>query len=168
MPTLSEILKELRKSEGLSQFELAQKTGLSVHAINSYESGRREPNSKAMATLERYFHVSGDYLRGNLDRNSFYKDSSRIQSNLDITYELLLKLKEDMGISSQSKQEAATNYLNSTLQNIIRYILPDTAPELDIVELNNLILKYISLNQNGKNELTKRSEELIELKQYNN
>lgn len=64
MSNLSDKLKELRKSKGLSQMELAKKTNLSVHAINSYESGRREPNSKAMASLENFFHVTGAYLRG--------------------------------------------------------------------------------------------------------
>lgn len=60
-------IKELRKAHGLSQAQLASETGLSVHSINSYESGRREPNSKAMACLEQYFNVSGAYLRGETD-----------------------------------------------------------------------------------------------------
>lgn len=67
MSKLSEILKELRKARGLSQSQLAQETNLSVHSINSYESGRREPNSKAMAALESFFHVTGEYLRGETD-----------------------------------------------------------------------------------------------------
>lgn len=69
MSKLSETLKKLRKAKGLSQMELAKETNLSVHAINSYESGRREPNSKAMATLESYFHVTGEYLRGESSHN---------------------------------------------------------------------------------------------------
>ena len=54
---MADRLKELRKSRGLTQAELADITGLSFHSINSYESGRRTPNSKAMAVLERYFNV---------------------------------------------------------------------------------------------------------------
>lgn len=61
---MADRLKELRKSRGITQAELATLTGLSFHAINSYESGRRTPNSKAMAVLERYFNVTGEYLRG--------------------------------------------------------------------------------------------------------
>lgn len=64
MSNLSEKIKQLRKSKGLSQKQLADVTGLSIHTINSYESGRREPNSRAMAALESYFHVTGEYLRG--------------------------------------------------------------------------------------------------------
>ncbi len=57
-------IRTLRKRLQLTQKQLAEATGLSLPAINSYESGRREPNSKAMAALEHYFNVSGRYLRG--------------------------------------------------------------------------------------------------------
>lgn len=70
---MADRLKELRKSRGLTQSELADITGLSFHAINSYESGRRTPNSKAMAVLERYFNVSGEYLRGETDQRDIMK-----------------------------------------------------------------------------------------------
>ena len=168
MSKLSDTLKELRKSKRLSQAEVAKETNLSVHSINSYESGRREPNSRAMAVLERYFHVSGDYLRGNLDKKTFYENSSHILSDLDLTYELLAKFKEILSISSQPKQIAATEYLNSTLNNIIESILPDNAYEINSTQLNSLVTHYLLLNQNGKNELIKRSEELMQLKQYYN
>lgn len=64
---ISERIKTLRKAQGISQEELGIRTGISKHAINSYESGRREPNSKAMVALEQYFEVSGAYLRGETD-----------------------------------------------------------------------------------------------------
>ncbi len=61
---LSQNIKALRKEKGLTQAQLAKHTGLSMSAIRSYENGLREPNSKAMAALESYFHVTGEYLRG--------------------------------------------------------------------------------------------------------
>lgn len=61
---LSQNIKTLRKERGLTQSQLAKHTGLSMSAIRSYENGLREPNSKAMAALESYFHVTGEYLRG--------------------------------------------------------------------------------------------------------
>lgn len=84
-------IKELRKAHGLSQAQLASKTGLSVHSINSYESGRREPNSKAMACLEQYFNVSGAYLRGETDdRDRPYWEDPDITADLDNIDEQLL------------------------------------------------------------------------------
>lgn len=57
-------LKELRISAGITQKELATSTGIALQSIINYENGRREPNSKAMVALERYFNVTGEYLRG--------------------------------------------------------------------------------------------------------
>lgn len=62
--SIAENLKILRKDAGLTQRELAQKVGLPLRSIINYENGLREPNSKAMAALERYFKVSGEFLRG--------------------------------------------------------------------------------------------------------
>lgn len=56
-------LKELRVSAGITQKELATSTGIALQSIINYENGRREPNSKAMVALERYFNVTGEYLR---------------------------------------------------------------------------------------------------------
>ena len=60
----SQRLKELRAEKGITQKQLASEIGVSYGSIVDYENGRREPNSKAMVALERYFQVSGEYLRG--------------------------------------------------------------------------------------------------------
>ena len=52
--TMATILKNLRLEKKITQRELARITGLSISSIISYENGLREPNSKAMAALERY------------------------------------------------------------------------------------------------------------------
>ena len=64
-------IQELRKDAGLTQEQLAQRIGVSMAAVRNYENGLREPNSKAMAALERFFKVSGEYLRGDIDRETF-------------------------------------------------------------------------------------------------
>ncbi len=63
-------IKNLRLSKGITQKELAEQTGIALQSIINYENGRREPNSKAMAALERYFGVSGEFLRGGVDRDT--------------------------------------------------------------------------------------------------
>lgn len=60
-------LHDLRQSKGLSIKQLADSLGVSSAAIKKYEYGEREPNSKAMAALEKYFGVTGAYLRGEED-----------------------------------------------------------------------------------------------------
>lgn len=64
-------LKELRKAKGITQKQLATATNISYSSINSYESGKREPNSKAMVALESFFQVTGEYLLGDTDNNNY-------------------------------------------------------------------------------------------------
>lgn len=63
-------LYELRAAAGITQKELATKTGIALQSIINYENGRRDPNSKAMVALEQYFEVSGAYLRGETDETA--------------------------------------------------------------------------------------------------
>lgn len=44
-------LKELRKSKGLTQLQLAKDAGLSIGAIRNYEQGLREPTLSAAVAL---------------------------------------------------------------------------------------------------------------------
>lgn len=63
-----DILKSLRKREGLNQLELANSIGVSRSAISMYESGQREPDFETMETIADYFNVSMDYLHGKSDK----------------------------------------------------------------------------------------------------
>ena len=53
-------IKALRSERGITQKQLAAETGIGYGSIVDYENSRREPNSKAMAALEKYFKVSGE------------------------------------------------------------------------------------------------------------
>lgn len=94
MAPLAHNLKQLRKQKGLTQSQLAKKIGISMAAIRSYENGLREPNSKAMAALENYFHVTGAYLRGESTEESTYiwEDSEIMDSVRDTMPTLINKL----------------------------------------------------------------------------
>lgn len=48
---IGERIKELRKSKGVSQKELAQKAGLSIGSIQGYEQGRYNPKLEAIAKI---------------------------------------------------------------------------------------------------------------------
>lgn len=59
-----DILKDLRIKKGLTQKELAEKTGLTDVTIRMIELGKREGNSSTLDRLATFFNVSVDYLRG--------------------------------------------------------------------------------------------------------
>ena len=62
---LNENILELRKKNGLSQEELADKVGVSRQTISKWELGETAPDIKQAKELSRIFKVSLDYLVGN-------------------------------------------------------------------------------------------------------
>ena len=56
--TFAVVLKKLRASAGLSQPQLAGRSGLSVGAVRGYEHGRREASYTALVMLARGLGVS--------------------------------------------------------------------------------------------------------------
>lgn len=69
MATFAERLRQLRKEQGLTQQELADRLGMSRSTIGGYEapSKRREPDFEVVRRLAAFFGVSVDYLLGSSD-----------------------------------------------------------------------------------------------------
>ena len=61
------MLLYLRKRANLTQFELADKTGISRSRINNYENGIREPDFDVLQTFAEFFGVTTDAMLGNTD-----------------------------------------------------------------------------------------------------
>ena len=61
-------LKELRKQNGLTQQQLAERVGVTKSVISFYELKERAPSPDVLTKLSYIFHVSTDYLLG-IDRN---------------------------------------------------------------------------------------------------
>nr|DAL89450.1 MAG TPA: Repressor protein CI [Caudoviricetes sp.] len=57
---IGERIKELRKSKGVSQKELAQKAGLSIGSIQGYEQGRYNPKLEAIVKMADTLEVELD------------------------------------------------------------------------------------------------------------
>lgn len=65
MPILfSEILRNLRKKEQLTQDELANKLKISKSAISMYENGNRTPDFETLEAIADFFNVNLSYLIG--------------------------------------------------------------------------------------------------------
>jgi transcriptional regulator with XRE-family HTH domain len=61
---LGEMLKKLRKDNGLSQQKLAQMMGVTQSTIANYEKNQRHPNLDVLSGIAELFDVSVDYLLG--------------------------------------------------------------------------------------------------------
>lgn len=68
MVNMGEKLKYLRQTKKLTQKQVADRLGLAVSAISSYESGSRYPSYESLIKLACMFHVSTDYLLGITDK----------------------------------------------------------------------------------------------------
>lgn len=163
-----ERLKELRKSKGLSQKQLAEKTGISVHTINSYESGRRDPNTKNLQILQDFFQVSQGFLLGELKSDDFFKDQEVIDLNLDTVLTQISMLKENMKISESYQNRVATLFLLKSLNYINNEMLCRTTNTLDENDINSLFNALILLNDKGLKEAIKRIQELTYITTYTN
>lgn len=56
-------IKQIRKSNNLTQQEFARRLGVSRSGVASYETGEREPISAVISLICREFDVSEDWLR---------------------------------------------------------------------------------------------------------
>lgn len=64
----SECLKSARKDAGLTQGQLAIKSGLNNYQISCYETGRHEPSLLTLCCLADALRVSTDHLLGRSDK----------------------------------------------------------------------------------------------------
>ena len=77
-------LKELREENGfLSQQQLANALNLSQSTIGNWEAGRRQPDYDMTCRLAGLFHVSVDYLIGNVNDPSFVIDSKSVLEDIN-------------------------------------------------------------------------------------
>ena len=67
---MGEKLKSLRIEKNLTQKQVADRIGLAISAVSSYESGTRYPSYDVLVKLARIFHVSTDYLLGITDKRN--------------------------------------------------------------------------------------------------
>ena len=59
---IADRIQALRKMKGLSQEELAEKTGVSRQAVSKWESGQSAPDLDKIIIMSEYFGVTTDYI----------------------------------------------------------------------------------------------------------
>lgn len=66
-PVWPQRIKYLRKSNNLSQTDVAEVLHCSQAAYGMYELGKRKISAEKLLILARYYHVSMDYIMGLTD-----------------------------------------------------------------------------------------------------
>ncbi|MBQ7485812.1 MAG: helix-turn-helix transcriptional regulator [Oscillospiraceae bacterium] len=67
---LNQRIRELRRSKGFSQVELAAKLGVTKQSVSNWENDNIQPSVEMLIQLAKVFSVSTDYLLG-LDSTSY-------------------------------------------------------------------------------------------------
>jgi len=169
---ISQALKYLRNRAGLTQRELAEKTGISLSAIISYENGKRTPNSKAMAKLEAYFQVSGDYLLGNVNFEELDNYALKVYEQMKIHSKSFKEFNncfhfftfENQAISLESIDVLYSHLIN--MSNIQSSDGRQNIHPSFSTELSEILSILGMLNNAGREAFISRGKELTELSSY--
>ena len=99
-------------------------THLSYSSIVSYENGNREPNARAMATLEKFFGVTGEYLLCLTNENTPIPETPSAPPSCSLTQEFanILSLYADL---DQRGQATVMNCLKEQHRLTNHYIEPE-------------------------------------------
>ena len=90
-----ELLRELRKDNGMTQADLAQKLSFSPLTISAYERGRSVPDDSTKVKIARIFNVSLDYLLGLIrDPLPYERDEHTVACPQDFTDDDMKKVQE--------------------------------------------------------------------------
>lgn len=73
---LGEKIKELRNAKKMTQSELADRVGVTVSTISSYEVSDRQPSYDVLTKMSYLFNVTTDYLLGLDNKN---KDTLNVE-----------------------------------------------------------------------------------------
>ena len=57
-------IRDLREDMDLRQIDVAEATGIDQKTLSNYETGKTQPDARALVALADFFHVSIDYLIG--------------------------------------------------------------------------------------------------------
>lgn len=91
---IGERIKELRKSKGINQTELAKIVNLSTTVMSMIEANRSNPSIETLNTMSECFNVSIDYLlKGEEQKNAMNKEEEEIlmlvRNDIDIKKTLI-------------------------------------------------------------------------------
>ena len=74
--TFAEKLRQLRDAAGLTQEQMAERSGINLWTIRGYEQGRREPNWKGVLSLAKALNVAAEVF-SECDESTTEEQSAR-------------------------------------------------------------------------------------------
>lgn len=78
-----EIFAKLMKEDGVTPYRVSKETGVSQSVLSDWKRGRCVPKVDKLQKIADYFHVSLDYLLGNVSEPYFYLDNEKILKEIN-------------------------------------------------------------------------------------
>lgn len=175
MNNFSDTLVYLRKRDGLSQQELANKMNVSRSLIGMFESGQRMPSIEVLEAIADTFNVGADFLIGRVDSGEysvvFRKNLAHILENYgkdDIAatgideYETTLIIEGAISLSLDCACRIA-DQLGESLDTMIGTEKPTPVSEDGLSDIEQLLMGYVkSLTPDQQKMLLAQMQVLIE------
>lgn len=155
MKKIGDILKELRKSKGKTQEEIANEMNtlfnikINKGMISKWESNKSEPVFKYVKLFSNYYNVSVDFLLG-LDNDKSYELKTEITNVLKLAikdYKENRTFYENISQCNEESLKKFTDYLYSTFDNELK-CLGDNFTSRTILELYVYVNKILSFELN--------------------
>ncbi|MCM6841536.1 helix-turn-helix domain-containing protein [Lactococcus lactis] len=120
MSLFNEQLKTLRKINGLTQKELAEKLKIKQNSYSDWENGKSEPNIEMLVRIADYFDVSLDYLLGGKMKN-ITEEFSLCLKKLSMKRKLSQKqIAEELKISQQQYSKWEGGIITTNAETLVR------------------------------------------------
>lgn len=155
MNNFSDTLVYLRKRDGLSQQELANKMNVSRSLIGMFESGQRMPSVEVLEAIADTFNVGADFLIGRVDSGEY---STIFRQNLAHIMEQ--NGKNDIAAAGIDEYEAAliiegtislsldcacriSDQLGESIDTMIGAKKPTLVSEDGLNDIERLLMEYV-------------------------
>ncbi len=99
-------MKELRNAKRLKLSVVAERVGVTVGAISSYENGMRYPSYDVLIKIAHLYNVTTDYLLGNTQKDIIEVTGLKSEQR-DIIYSIIKDFKEHNDLDSYIKNQQA-------------------------------------------------------------
>jgi len=107
--SLGKAIKELRAAKDITQAELAERVGVTMSAISSYEVSGRLPSYDVLVKIARVFNVTTDFLLGMGKKDVIDVTGLSIQQRETIS-RIVSEYKDFNGLRSSINAEQKKSY----------------------------------------------------------
>mgnify|MGYP001036179398 CR=1 FL=1 len=115
MAKFPEMLKELRKRNGLTQAQLGERVGFSRATISMYEIGERNPDLESLEILADFFNIDIDTLVGRKPLNVYITIEER-----ELLKQLSAQEQKDLLIASRNASPQDIEMVKEILEHLKR------------------------------------------------